>query len=118
MKEFYLRDKIPEDVKEAIWQYFLDHSKIQKNGYWGIMFYVKGERDFWSRVQSRYLSEFKRYDAEEKNARQRAKFDALDHQRIEALKWNKRIIRARNGNLLDKLVARIYKQAREYILNK
>lgn len=118
MKDFYLRDKIPEDVKEAIWQYFLDHSQLQKNGYWGIMFYTKGERDFWQRVQARYLGEFKRYDAEEKNAKQRARFDALDRQKREALDWHKKVLKAKDGNLLDRSILRIYKRAREYILNK
>lgn len=115
MKEFYLRDKIPEDIKEAIWQYFLDHSKLQKNGYWGIAFYTKGERDFWQRVQARYLKEFIRYNAEEKNIKQKAKFDALDREREESQKWNKKVLIAKNGTITNRFILWTYKKCREHI---
>ncbi len=51
-----------EKQEEAIWQYFLDHSRIQPNGFWGIMFYIRDIDDFWQRVYSRYSGNFQRYD--------------------------------------------------------
>lgn len=56
------RGQFTKDQGAALWQYFLDHSRIQKNGFFGIMFYIRDMDDFWKRVHARYTGEFQRYD--------------------------------------------------------
>ena len=48
--------------EDALWQYFIDHSKVQDNSYLGIMFYVKDVNDFWRRVHARHTGAFQRYN--------------------------------------------------------
>lgn len=48
----------------------IDHSQIQPNGYFGILFYVKNVDDFWKRLFYRYSGEYIRYDIEEKTRNQ------------------------------------------------
>lgn len=55
-----------QEQEDAIWQYFIDHSLIQDNGYFGIQFYIKDVDDFWRRVSARYYGDFTRYDVLEK----------------------------------------------------
>ena len=69
----WLKHSVDASVREALWQYFIDHSKIQQNGYYGILFYTKDEDDFWRRVEFRYRGDYKRYDVEERGAVHRAK---------------------------------------------
>lgn len=58
-------DKV--ELKQAIWQYMLDHSRIQPNGYYGILIYCKDKDDFWRRIKARQEG-FKRYDEKDKEA--------------------------------------------------
>ncbi len=73
----YFKNTFNTDQKGAIWQYFIDHSVIQPNGYYGIMFYIKDLDDFWKRVYDRYTGDFKRYDISEKKSKMK-KIDALN----------------------------------------
>lgn len=57
--------------EDALWQYCMDHSMLQPNGYWGIQFYVRDVDDLWRRVYARYSGDYHRYEVEEKAARQR-----------------------------------------------
>lgn len=59
-------ESFTKEQRDALWQYFIDHSKLQKNGYWGILFYIRDENDFWLRVHSRFTGEFSRYNKLEK----------------------------------------------------
>lgn len=55
-----------KEQEDGIWQYIIDHSKVQPNGYLGIQFYVKDLDDFWRRVYARARGDFARYDKLEK----------------------------------------------------
>ena len=61
-----LKKTFTKAQEDALWQYFIDHSKIQPNGYFGILFYVKNVDDFWRRLFYRSSGEYIRYDIEEK----------------------------------------------------
>ena len=63
----YKKEYTAEQERD-LWQYFMDHSKMQPNGYWQILFYVKDVNDFWRRLHYRHTGEFKRYDIVEKQA--------------------------------------------------
>ena len=65
-----LKKTFTKEQEEALWQYFIDHSMIQPNGYLGIQFYVKNVDDFWKRLYFRYSKEYIRYDIEEKERHQ------------------------------------------------
>lgn len=58
-----------DEWKRAIFQYVIDHSKVQRNGYIGVCFYFKNKNDFWRRVTARKEDNFSRYNQEEKMAR-------------------------------------------------
>lgn len=55
-----------EEQRDAIWQYVIDHSMIQPNGYHGIQFYIRNEDDLWERLHARYTGAFERYNKLEK----------------------------------------------------
>lgn len=55
---------------EALYQYFVDHSRVQKNGYLGVQFYIRDMDDFWRRLFARFNGDFKRYDKLEKSHKQ------------------------------------------------
>lgn len=59
-----------QEQEDAIWQYIIDHSKVQPNGFLGVMFYVRDVDDFWKRVNARYTGQFKRYERLDKEHRQ------------------------------------------------
>ena len=46
--------------EDAIWQYFIDHARVLRNGYFRIIFHVKDVDDFWQRLYTRYAGEFMR----------------------------------------------------------
>lgn len=110
-----IRDSIGEKVKRAIWQYLIDHSQLQKNGYWGIQLYFD-ENDFWDRVDARYNGKYRRYEIADKERRQKNLFDV---QKINNLKTdivNKRIQSIQKGsNLVDKVLLRIYWAIKRYL---
>lgn len=55
-----------QEQRDSLWQYFIDHSKIQRNGYYGIIFYIQDEDDFYKRLYARYSGNYQRYDKLEK----------------------------------------------------
>lgn len=59
-----------KEQEEGLWQYFIDHSQVQPNGYLGVQFYVEDVNDFWKRVYARVSGDFKRYEAQDKVTRQ------------------------------------------------
>ena len=65
-----LKKTFTKAQEDALWQYFIDHSRIQPNGYFGVQFYVKNVDDFWRRLFFRYSGEYIRYDIEEKERNQ------------------------------------------------
>lgn len=101
---------------DALYQYFIDHSKIQKNGYLGIQFYIKDMDDFWRRVFARFNGDFKRYDKLEKSHKQEMngwymmKKEADRHRKIcEEIKAER--------NKKRKLILWLYRKTRDYLFS-
>lgn len=63
-----------QDQEDAIWQFLIDHSQVQKNGYLGIQLYVRDVDDLWKRIYARKTGNFKRYEAQDKMTRQRERW--------------------------------------------
>lgn len=55
-----------QEQEDALWQYLMDHSRVEVNGYYGVQLYFRDKDDFWNRVHSRATGEFIRYDVEKK----------------------------------------------------
>ena len=97
-----LKKTFTKTQEDALWQYFIDHSRIQPNGYLGILFYVKNVDDFWRRLFYRSFGEYIRYDIEEKERYQ-------DEQIARFLKYKKRINETRVNKLLFIVYTRLHK---------
>lgn len=105
------------ELKKAIWQYCIDHSRIQPNGYLGIMFYCKDQEDFWKRVKARQMG-FKRYNAEEKEIGQARIVELFRDYRYHQNRnriINKRVEEIRKGNLAEKIAWYVYKKTKKYL---
>jgi len=68
------RKTFTKEQEKAIWQYFIDHSTIERNAYWKITFHVRNVDDFWRRVYSRFTGHFHRYEILEKTHLQENKY--------------------------------------------
>lgn len=112
-------NQITESGRDAIWQYMLDHSKLQKNGYWGIMFYVKDEEDLWRRVSSRYYGDFQRYDKLEKESKMNKFWDELRILRKMSDRHSKIAKEIdRGNNIVRKIILFTYRKTRIYLFRK
>lgn len=101
--------------EDAIWQYLLDHAKVQPNGYLGIMLYVKNVNDFWKRVFARYTGEYHRYeekDIKNKQARAKSQFYRLHQEKIDSVFFQI----DRQGSLKQKFLKYIYQKIEYYLL--
>jgi hypothetical protein len=58
------KNSLTKEQRRAIWQYCIDHSQIQPNGYHGVMFYCRDEEDFWERITARWTGDFIRDNIE------------------------------------------------------
>lgn len=107
--------------RDAIWQFFLDHSRINKHGVWKINFHVRDARDFWRRLFYRYTGQFKRYEVEKKlstqarrdaiTARERRHVKFLDRH---SAKTHERItLIEKNGTLHEKFVLLLYRWSKK-----
>ena len=103
-----------EEQREAIWQYVIDHSQIQPNGYHGIQFYIRNQDDLWERLHARYTGQFNRYDKLEKQ--NQSDRQALVYANKMGYKNDKiaKEIKA-SGNLYKKLILFIYRKSRDYL---
>lgn len=97
-----LKKTFTQAQEDALWQYFIDHSQIQPNGYLGIQFYIKNVDDFWRRLYYRYSGEYIRYDIEEKERHQ-------DEQLARFLKAKKKIEDSRVNRLLFIIYKKLHK---------
>lgn len=86
--------KVYETMKkerDAVWQYLVDHTAVQPNGYMGVQLYYRNRKDFERRLQARKDGDFSRYDIEKK-------------ERVATTKQNANIalskIRSRHGDAL------------------
>lgn len=102
--------------EDALYQFFIDHSRIQKNGYYGIMFYIKDIDDFWRRVYARYTGDYKRYDILEKEYRRQQLavhyFKKIAYRRSKACDQIDK-----NGTVYSKIMLFLYRKSRDYIDN-
>jgi hypothetical protein len=111
-----LKKSFTQRQEDALWQYFLDHSKIQKNGYIGVLFYIKNIDDFWRRLYARFTGEFKRYDKLERE-NQMANC-ALNVMKKMGNNLNKTMtIIKEKGTMFDKIILKCYKMSRDYLKN-
>lgn len=55
----YEREK---HLRDSLWQYMIDHHRMQPNGYYSFLIYAKGRQDFFRRLESRESDEFARYE--------------------------------------------------------
>ena len=65
--------EILQKEKDAIWQYLIDHTSVQANGYMGVQLYYRDRKDFERRVEARKKGEVERYDAIKKEIRAQRK---------------------------------------------
>jgi len=96
-----------QEQEDALWQYFIDHSRIQPNGYWWIMFYVRDIDDFWRRVYARYTGAIKRYDVKDKEDKQNTVFSKGMIRKITYIR--------NHGTPYQKLVGWAYRYSRNYL---
>lgn len=105
------------DLKKAVWQYLLDHSKVQPNGYLGFLFYVKDEKDLWRRIKYRQTTGFQRYSPDEKIMRQISARKVWAYYRWNqerAKRFDKRTQEILdNGSLIEKLKWKLYKNLKK-----
>ncbi len=102
------------EQESALWQYFIDHSRIQPNGYVGILFYVKDMDDFWQRLYARYTGDFARYDVIKKEAIL-MKYQGLASQAKKARIWDDRLQSLSDNN---KILKWIFNKIAKYADNK
>lgn len=103
--------------EDALWQYFIDHSRVQPTGYLGVLFYVKDVDDFWRRVYARANGDFMRYHKEDKEHRQ-LKYEHL-MQELRAFRHRGNHISRRcthideHGTLWERFMLRLYRRTRD-----
>lgn len=109
-----LEKSFNEEQRDALWQYFVDHSLLQKNGYLGIQFYVKDMSDFWRRLYARYSGDYKRYDNLERKHKQGLMAIAFE-KRLASVN-NEKIKKIEGGrNVYKKLVLFLYRRCRDIL---
>lgn len=106
-----------QEQEDALWQYFIDHSRLQKNGYLGIMFYITDIDDFWRRVYARYTGDFQRYDKLEKREKQLNV--ACSIMLADARKKSEVVNRImKNGTIKERALLWLYQKTRDSLFKK
>lgn len=105
-------NKVEKDIRDAIWQYFIDHSRLEPSGFVRINFGVEDEEDFWRRVQARKDGEFFRNDVE-KMENEREEFRKIYQTFLIGQKISKRNAKRieqikSSGSLWERLLLRVY----------
>lgn len=108
------KKQFTQEQEDSLWQYFIDHSRIQKNGYFGIMFYVRDVNDFWKRLHARASGNFIRYD-KLKKATAMADIE-LNVMRGKARQWNEICVKVdKTGNRKAKIALFLNRKTRDYL---
>lgn len=93
--------------KDGLWQYMVDHKRIQPNGYAGIQLYVRNRKDFFERIQARIDGDFERYKVEETD---RA-LDRLDDIRAKLSNIRRKQLNAKiSKNVFVGILAKLYEK--------
>lgn len=113
-KEF--KKTFTQKQEDAIWQYMIDHSTVEKNGYYRIFFHVKNVDDLWRRMFARFSGDFKRYEKAEKE------YQATVYANKLIEKSDRHLCQVVNkfdkgNNLWDKIVLKVYRLSRDYMKN-
>ncbi len=110
----HFKKSFTQQQEDAIWQYIIDHSKIQKNGYYGIMFYVRDLDDFWRRVAARFYGDYARYD-KLKKAHAMANIEFNIMQRM-ARQWSNTVWYVdKHGTPFQKVCLWLNRKTRDYL---
>jgi hypothetical protein len=106
------------ELKKAIWQYMIDHTRMQPNGYYGVQLYFKDQADFWRRVMDR-MNGFKRYEEEQKELvalrkqhiikKYHVLRDAREHRQLKIEKIKNQ------GSLIQRILLEIYFRISQYL---
>ena len=106
--------------EDALWQYFIDHSQVQGNGYLGVMFYVRDVNDFWKRVHARANGDFHRYEKIDKETVQLSRDKIM--RELRHCRWRSKQISDvcftidEHGSVVDKVVLGLYRWTRRYLI--
>lgn len=101
--------------EDAIWQYFIDHSKLELNGFWYIRFHVRDMDDFWKRLHARYTEAFRRYDKLEK-AHQNEMLAVYMFKKSADKMGRKCEAIDKSKDYPAKIILWLYRKSREYVL--
>lgn len=107
--------KVNQNVREAIWQWLIDHSKPADTGFYHIQFYLKDEDDFWKRVHYRYTGQYERYNKEERASRMTWTY--MKAQQRGAQEFGAKCDRMEKDKLYYKLIVWLYRTTRNIIRN-
>jgi len=55
----------PEQVREGVWQYLIDHSHFTETGNLRVAFVIRNKENFWRRCNSRISGQYRRYNLKE-----------------------------------------------------
>ena len=110
-----------ENFKKIIWQYIIDHSQIQSNGYYGVQLYFRDKEDFWKRVEDR-KNGFKRYTEEQKEliSLRKQKIYRKYHQlRDSKEQYELQLEKIKHhGTFIEKMLLKIYFKINKYLFKK
>ena len=114
MEEILFKETFTRKQQDALWQYFIDHSTIQKNGYYLILFYIRDENDFYKRLYARFTGNYQRYDKLEKQNENNKQYVFL--QKKNADRKGRIVKEIDDGhNYYKKLILFIYRKTRGYL---
>lgn len=119
----------PEEVREGVWQFFIDHATFNRDGTIRVFFIVTSRKELWTRINARVRGAYKRVDAVqmEKDLNEgrgaeiaRAEFlryskDKEDrvHRHGTQVNWIKK-----NGSVLDKFLLWCYFKIKDRLFNQ
>lgn len=100
--------------EESLWQYFIDHSIIRSNGYYGIQFYIRDIDDFWKRLYARYTGQFSRYDKLEKQHKNEMLAVHMFKKRADIM--SRKVLKiGHSKDLKAKVILWLYRKSRDFV---
>lgn len=102
--------KEDKKLKDAVWQYLIDHASIADDNMYRIQFHVHTENDFWQRVRSRKNGTYMRKDQLEFEERARKLRERRERNSMKLKHRRQYVNRLMHGTLDEKLKGRIILQ--------